>query len=181
MSNEPIPVGQEFVRRLVIGSQAVDRMRLETDCVAKTIMGLLLPTVFHCCDWDSNSDLEPNLAQRYHTQRGNVRVFGFYPPVRINENWRTKWFIVAQRKADEIQWQTECFLTNSPYSEKGWCELVYSTGPQIVRPTIRDIQNIYKDLPEFVDEVCKKFKFLPYHLNPLFEAASYAEKKGWRL
>ena len=147
--------GKEIVRRLVVGSEAIDRMRKEIDSVVNMVVGMVSNT--DIINWKFDFDKVP--------------VAGFYE--QIFETQKCRW-IILEGSVGKL-W-VRCLLidhTGQSYSEE---QAYYSfAGSQQIE--LRHVQKVHEALPVFVDGMAKAFPSLNTRWQLFLNAADYFEHR----
>ena len=148
---------KEIVRRLVVGSRAIDRMRKEIDSVVSTVLGLVL---------------RKHELECWHGE--------FSKRFDIQTLWSSdfpgcKWYFVRNGEKPEnskSDFEAECCLNI------GFGEARFARKYGKFDISHRHVQQVYESLPLFVDGMRKLFPSL-VDWQLFLDAADYAEKNGW--
>lgn len=154
-----------IVSQLVVGSEAVNRMRKEITSVVKMIFGLLK---------------QQEEFQAWEGWRKSV-AYSDMDRCEISSHkyiWRF-WTKETGSGKPTAEWNAECYLV----SESGRSiTLAFTTAPHGVPLDSwwsGYVQPVHESLPVFIEGMRKNFPFLEKGLKPLLAAADYAEKNGW--
>jgi len=150
---------KEIVRRLVIGSDAVDRMRREINSVVGTVLGLV-QKAHEVHTWMGEFSLREDLRER------------FFSPEFPGVEWRLTAYS-SLRSFEVTCWLNVGFGVAEVYAEN-------SKTHRNVTISHRDAQRVHESLSLFVDGMRKMFPVLEdYYWQSFLDAAYYAEKNGW--
>ncbi|MBI4158004.1 MAG: hypothetical protein HY505_00040 [Candidatus Yanofskybacteria bacterium] len=156
---------KETVRKLVVGSDAIDRMRREINSVVKTVLGLIQQE----CDSTSWIDVT---GQIFHPE---VLITLSYPYIKGACGWSvTGW--TSSRGHKTPGWMAQCSLSDP-----------FNLGSQIYCSnesytiSLQNVKTVHDNLGVFVEKMIKKFPFLTERLQPLLDAAVHTKKSGWQL
>ena len=136
--------GKEVVRRLIAGSEVIDRMRREVESVVRMILGMLgeMPEGFNGVDFRSSG---------YHWKVSMLHPSG---AVYV-ECWKLS-FGIARREYER------------PILEKR----IYSTRPEMCQLYLEDVETVHEALSGFVEGIAEAFPVLNERWRPLLIAGS---------
>jgi len=144
--------------------RVIDRMRKEVETVTRGILGLLTKQ-------EDFTNWEGTWFDPFCKAFDAV----FYSPVY-------KWRLFGIMNGEEgMAWQLQCCLDNA-MKEKADLVVYYTSTRGAVDSVLlclQDVQGVHSELPVFINEMVKQFPFLTKRLQPLLDAADYAEKNGW--
>ena len=154
---------KEITRRLVVGSDAIDRMRKEINSVVKTILGLI--------QQECESKHWINVTGQIF--RPEFMTTLNYPYIKGLCGWSiTGW--TSSRGHKTSGWMAQCSLS-APFNLGSQ---VYCSN-ESYSVSFQHVKIVHDSLGVFVEGVTRRFPFLTERLQPLLDAADYAEKNGW--
>lgn len=148
---------KDIVRRLVVGSEAIDRMNREINSVVNTVLGL----VFKKHEIES---WHGEFAKKFRAETFSSPDFT-----------GCRWSFVMDDKPEN----SKALLEAKCYLNVGFGEARFERKYGKFDIPRCHIQQVYKSLPLFIDGMRKLFPFLEDSWHPFLDAADYAEKNGW--
>lgn len=150
---------KDIVRRLVVGSEAIDRMNREINSVVNTVLGLVF---------------KKHEIESWHGEFSKKRF-------KIETLWSPdfpscKWYFIRnddKLNPEKSYFEAECCLNI------GFGEARFKREYGKFNISHSNVQQVYEALPLFIDEMRKLFPFLEDYWQPFMTAADYAEKNGW--
>lgn len=148
---------KDIVRRLVVGSDAIDRMRGEINSVVSTVLGLVY---------------KKHEIEFWHGEFAKkFRAETFSSP----DFTGCRWSFVMDDKPEN----GKALLEAKCYLNLGFGEARFEREYGKFNISQRHVQQIYQSLPLFIYGMRKLFPFLEDSWHPFLDAADYAEKNGW--
>ncbi len=146
---------KEIVRRLVVGSEAIDRMRQEINSVVSIVLGFVIKK-HEIEDW------REEFSKRF----------------KIDTFWSLDfpgctWHFIRNsgRPAGKGYLETECCLNT------GFGEVRFKREFGKFDIPYRNVQRVYESLPLFVEGMRKLFPFLEDCWQPFLDASDYTERE----
>lgn len=152
---------KEIARRLVVGSEAIDRMEREINSVVSTVLGLV------------HRKHEIEFWQGEFSKRFQIEAL--WSP----DFPGCKWYFVRNENFGKLDpgksyFEAECCLNI------GFGEVKFERRYGKFNISHRNVQRVHESLPLFIDGMRKLFPFLEDYWQPFLDAADYdAEKSGW--
>ena len=146
-----------IVRRLVVGSEAIDRMKREINSVVSTVLGLVVPGEIE--SWREEFSKRFQIETLWSPDFPDCKWYFLRNGYRINSG--------------KSSLEVECCLNI------GLGEARFKRESGKFDISHRHVQQVYESLPLFVDGMRKLFPFLENSWQPFLDAADSAEKNGW--
>ena len=153
---------KKIVRRLIVGSDAIDRMKREINFVVGTVIGLVLKKHEVEC-WVGEFSKKDRMEQ-------------FFSPEFQGYEWRLVVTGDTPRKDVLHPFEVSCHL-NIGFGLGEAKVLTRSYGN--IDISHWHIQRVHESLPLFVEGMKKTFPFLEDYWQSFLDAADYSEKNGW--
>ncbi len=147
---------KDIVRRLIVGSEAIDRMRTEINSVVSIVLGL----VYRKHEIES---LHGEFTNKFDIQT-----------LWSSDFPGCKWYFIKNSpNLGKTFFEAECCLNI------GFGEARFKREYGKFEISHRHVQQVYESLPLFIDGMRKLFPFLEDSWQPFLDAADSAEKNGW--